>query len=156
MRDLDAVGKEITGEIQALHSRVTKLEQVSHDLPRRRNVDEELDKAWREWEATFDATKDSIILTDGDFKIIQANLAASQLFGRPLDEIIGKTCYQLLHGTDRPPKECPLAKAKKTKKHEDVEFYLPQKGIWVIASVDPILDDHGEVSSAVHIIRDIT
>ena len=156
MRDLDAVGKEITGEIQALHSRVTKLEQVSHDLPRRRNVDEELDNAWREWEATFDATKDSVILTDGDFKIIQANLAASQLFGRSLDEIIGKTCYQLLHGTDRPPKECPLAKAKKTKKHEDVEFYLPQKGIWVIASVDPILDDHGEVSSAVHIIRDIT
>ena len=156
MRDLDAGGKEITGEIQALHSRVTKLEQVSHDLPRRRNVDEELDKAWREWEATFDATKDSVILTDGDFKIIQANLAASQLFGRSLDEIIGKTCYQLLHGTDRPPKECPLAKAKKTKKHEDVEFYLPQKGIWVIASVDPILDDQGEVSSAVHIIRDIT
>jgi len=156
MRDLDAGGKEITGEIKALHSRVTKLEQTSRSLAGHKDADEELDNAWREWEATFDATKDSIILTDGDFKIVQANLAASQLFGRPLDEIIGKTCYQLLHGTDRHPKECPLAKAKKTKKHEDAEFYLPQKGIWVIASVDPILDDQGEVSSAVHIIRDIT
>jgi PAS domain S-box-containing protein len=156
MRDLDAGGKEITGEIQALHSRVTKLEQTSRSLARHKDADEELDKAWREWETTFDAIKDSVILTDSDFKIIQANLATSRLFDKPLDEIIGKTCYQLLHGTKRPPKECPLAKAKKTKKHEDMEFYLPQKGIWVIASVDPILDDQGEVSSAVHIIRDIT
>jgi len=156
MQDVDAGGIELTGEIGALHSRITRLEQVSHDLPRRRNVDEELDLAWREWESTFDATKDSIILTDNEFKIVQANLAASRLFDSPLDQMVGKTCWQLVHGTDHPPKDCPLEKAKITKKHEEIELYLPEKNVWVIASVDPVFDQQGNLTGAVHIIRDIT
>jgi PAS domain S-box-containing protein len=156
MGDVDASGRELTGEIGALHSRVIKLEQVSHELTRHKNVDEELDKAWHEWETTFDATKDSIILTDNEFRIIQANLAASQLFGKSLDEIIGKTCWHLVHGIDHPPKECPLKRAKDSKKHEEIEIYLPQKGIWATDSVDPILDEQDGLTGAVHIIRDIT
>jgi PAS domain S-box-containing protein len=156
MRDVDAGERELTGETQALHSRITKLEQVSHNLPGHKNVDEELDRAWREWKSTFDAIKDSIILTDGEFKIIQANLASSQLFGRPLDQVIGKTCWQLVHGTNEAPEGCPLKRAKDTKKHEEMEVYLPQKGIWAADSVDPVLDEQGRLTGVVHIIRDIT
>jgi PAS domain S-box-containing protein len=145
MRDVDAGERELTGETQALHSRITKLEQVSHNLPGHKNVDEELDRAWREWKSTFDAIKDSIILTDGEFKIIQANLASSQLFGRPLDQVIGKTCWQLVHGTNEAPEGCPLKRAKDTKKHEEMEVYLPQKGIWAADSVDPVLDEQGQL-----------
>jgi PAS domain S-box-containing protein len=156
MGDVDASGRELTGEIGALHSSITKLEQVSHELARHKNVDEELDKAWHEWETTFDAIKDSIILTDNEFRIVQANRAASQLFDRPLDQIIGKTCWQLVHGIDHPPEECPLKGAKDSKKHEEIELYLPQNGIWVTDSVDPILDEQGGLTGVVHIIRDIT
>jgi PAS domain S-box-containing protein len=156
MQDVDAGGRELTGEIGALHSRITRLEQVSHESTTHKNVDEELDNAWREWKATFDAAKDSIILTDGEFRIVQANLAASQLFGGPLDQIIGKTCWQLIHGTDYPPRDCPLEKAKTTKKHEEIELYLPQKDVWVTASVDPVFDQQGNLSGAIHIIKDIT
>jgi len=156
MQDVDAGGRELTGEIQALHSRIAKLEQVSHNLSKQKNVDDELDKAWREWETTFDAIKDSIILTDNESRIVQANLASSQLFGKSLDEILGKTCWQLVHGIDHPPEECPLKRAKTTKKREEIELYLPQKGIWVIASVDPVFDQQGNLCGAVHIIRDIT
>jgi PAS domain S-box-containing protein len=156
MGDLDAGGRELTGEIGVIHSRITRLEQVSHELTMHKNVDDELDKAWREWETTFDATKDSIILTDNEFRIIQANLAVSRLFDRPLDQIVGKTCWQLVHGTDRPPKDCPLEKAKATKKHVEIELHLPQNGIWVADSVDPVFDQQGSLTGAVHIIRDIT
>jgi len=156
MQDLDAGGRELTGGIQALHSRITRLEQVSHELVNQKNVDEELDLAWREWESTFDAAKDSIVLTDGEFKIIQANLAASRLFAKPIDQIVGKTCWQLVHGTDHPPRDCPLEKAKTTKKHEEIELHLPQKGVWVADSVDPVFDQQGNLSGAIHIIRDVT
>jgi PAS domain S-box-containing protein len=156
MRDVDAGERELTGETQALHSHITKLEQVSQNLPGHKNVDEELDRAWREWKSTFDAIKDSVILTDGEFKIIQANLASSQFFGRPLDQVIGKTCWQLVHGANEAPEGCPLKRAKDTKKHEEMEFYLPQKGIWAADSVDPVLDEQGRLTGVVHIIRDIT
>jgi PAS domain S-box-containing protein len=156
MQDLDDGGRELTGGIQALHSRITRLEQVSHELVNQKNVDEELDLAWREWESTFDAAKDSIVLTDSEFKIIQANLAASRLFAKPIDQIVGKTCWQLVHETDHPPRDCPLEKAKTTKKHEEIELHLPQKGVWVADSVDPVFDQQGNLSGAIHIIRDVT
>jgi PAS domain S-box-containing protein len=156
MQDVDAGGGELTGGIQALHSRITKLEQVSHNLPGHKNVDEELDNAWREWETTFDAAKDSIILTDSEFTIVQANLAASRLFDRPLDQIVGRTCWQLVHGTNEAPEECPLKRAKTTKKHEEIELYLPQNGIWAADSVDPVFGQQGNLTGVIHIIRDIT
>jgi PAS domain S-box-containing protein len=156
MQDLDAGKKEITGEIEALHQRVGKLEQVSQDSAKPKNAEEELDKAWREWETTFDATKDAIILTDSEFKIVEANLATSVLFGKPLDEIIGRTCWKLIHGSDKPPKNCPLKKIKDTKKHEEIELYLSEKGIWVEASVSPILNREGNINGVIHIIKDIT
>jgi PAS domain S-box-containing protein len=156
MGDVDDGGRELSGEIGALHSRITRLEQVSHELVNQKNVDEELDKAWHEWETTFDAAKDSIVLTDSEFKIIQANLAASRLFAKPIDQIVGKTCWQLVHGTDHPPRDCPLEKARSSRKHEEIEIYLPQKDIWVTASVDPVFDQQGNLSGAIHIIRDVT
>jgi len=153
---LDAGKKEITGEIQALCQRVGKLEQVSQNLAKPKNAEDELDKAWREWETTFDATKDSIILTDNEFRIIEANVATSQLFGKPIDQIVGMTCWKLIHGSDKPPKNCPLKKIKDTKKHEEIELYLSEKGIWVEASVSPILDQQGNINGVIHIIKDIT
>jgi len=156
MRDLDDSRRGLTREVKALHSRIAKLEQTSHNLLKSGSVDEELDRAWREWETTFDATKDVIILTDNEFTIVQANLATSQLFGKPLDRIVGMTCWQLVHGTDHPPKDCPLKTAKGTKKHEEIELYLPEKNVWVIASVDPVFDQQGNLCGAIHIIRDVT
>jgi len=128
MQDLDAGGRELTGGIQALHSRITRLEQVSHELVNQKNVDEELDRAWREWESTFDAAKDSIVLTDSEFKIIQANLAASRLFAKPLDQIVGKTCWQLIHGIDHPPQRLSAGKSKNLTKTRGNRASFTTKG----------------------------
>ncbi len=156
MRDSGKRGRESIQEAQQLCAHVAKLERVSQHLAKRKSADEELDKAWGEWEKTFDATKDSIMVLDSERKIVQANVAASRFFRKPLDQIVGKTCWHVVHGTKEPPKECPLKEALYTKKHEETELYLPEKGVWIEVSVDPILDDEGNVSSAVHIIRDIT
>lgn len=121
-----------------------------------RNVTKVLQKALEQWEVTFNATQDSIMLVDNDFRVLKANLATSGLLGKPLDDILGSRCYELIHGTNVAPDICPLKKMKKTKVREKVELHIPDKDIWVATSVDPILDDKGDVSSTVHIIRDIT
>jgi len=156
MHDSGKSGRESIEEAQKLRARVAKLERVSRQLAKRKSADEQLDKAWSEWEKTFDATKDSIMLLDSEFKIVQANLATSRFLGKPLDQIVGSRCWRVVHGTKQPPKECPLRQAQHTKKHEEIELRIPEKDIWITASVDPILDDQGNVNSAIHIIRDIT
>ena len=140
-------------EIQILKKRVKELEKSETEHQR---AEEVLTNALGEWWVTFDSAKDLIMMLDAGFKISRANLATTRFLDKPIKEIVGKTCYRLFHGTDRPPEGCPLEKMRKTKKHEEKEFYLSEKDIWILVSIDPILDKKGNVRGAVHIIRDVT
>ena len=70
------------------------------DITDLKKARETLKKALEEWESTFNAAEDSIMLINTEFKIVQANLATSRFLGKPLNEILGKTCHHLFHGTD--------------------------------------------------------
>lgn len=138
-------------------ARTTKLESITpRQTASHNDADKELDQAWGEWETTFDAIQDSIMLLDCEFNVVQANAATSRILGRPLDEIVGKKCYELVHETDAIFEGCPLKKALSTKKRQEVAMYLASKDIWAAVSVDPILDEQGNMTGAVHILRDIT
>jgi len=156
MPDKETGGRRSIDRAEQLRAHAAKLERISRNTSKPRSVDEELDKAWSEWETTFDAIQDSIMLLDCEFNVVQANAATSRLLGKPLDEIIGKKCCRLVHGTDEPPEGCPLRKAQTTKKRQKAELHIAEKDIWAAVSVDPILDDQGNVTGVVHTIRDIT
>ena len=156
MRDSRASGKKPINEVEKLRARVAILESENRKLTKPSSADEELGKAWAEWEKTFDAARDSIMVIDSEFKISQANLATSRLLGKPVDEIVGQTCWQVVHGTEEPPEKCPLKAALHSKNHEEMELYVPEMDIWIEVSTDPILDEQGNINRAIHIIRDIT
>ncbi len=121
-----------------------------------RNVTKALQNALKQWETTFNTTQDSIILIDPDFTILKANMATSNLLGKPLDDILGSKCYELFHGTNAAPDICPHKKVKETKKHGEMELHIPDKDIWIAISTDPILDENGNMSGMVHVVRNIT
>jgi PAS domain S-box-containing protein len=156
MRSSEAGGRGYTEEIAALRARVAELERVNRRLTKSRGAEEDLDKAWTEWERTFDAVRDSVMILDGDFRIVQANLATSRFSGKPLEEIIGQSCWQIIHGKDGPCTECPARVAVDTGNHQDAEFRMPEKDIWIEVSTDPIVDGQGKVDRVIHILRDIT
>ena len=156
MRDSQASGKKPINEVEKLRARVAILESENRKLTKSSSADEELGKAWAEWEKTFDGARDSIMVIDSEFKISQANLATSHLLGKPVDEIVGQTCWQVVHGTEEPPEKCPLKAALYSKNHEEMELHVPEKDIWIEVSTDPILDEQGNINRAIHIIRDIT
>jgi PAS domain S-box-containing protein len=96
------------------------------------------------------------MILDGDFRIVQANLATSRFLGKSLEEIIGQSCWQIIHGKDGPCTECPARVAVDTGNHQEAEFRMPEKDIWIEVSTDPILDGQGKVDRVIHILRDIT
>ena len=109
-----------------------------------------------EWLRIFDATRDSIIVLDGEFKVVRANAATSRMLGMPLEEIIGKKCWQLVHGTPEAPEDCPLKCADRTNLHGETELFLPDKGIWIEISTNRLSDDKGDAAGVVHVLRDVT
>ena len=104
--------------------------------------------------ATFNAVSDGILLTDADFTIVQCNPAATRLYGKPREEIIGKKCYHLLQHTNYPILECPLKDVKTTKQRQTLIW--DQSGRWLEIKADPLLDAQGNFAGMVHVITDIT
>ncbi|MBN2588922.1 MAG: PAS domain S-box protein [Sedimentisphaerales bacterium] len=109
----------------------------------------------KQWQETFNAITDGICILDKDGdKIIECNKAMIKLFKRPQSEIIGHSCCELLHDSKEPVKKCPLAKMMNTKRSEEADLQVGDK--WVNVKVEPLIDDKGNLTGAVHIISDIT
>lgn|GEM_PF-3429471 len=108
----------------------------------------------QEWEQAFDATNDVIWIVDREQRILRCNQTSEALFGRPAAEMIGKYCWEIVHGTACPIPECPFPHAKVSCRRESVELQVDD--CWFEVTVDPILDESGDFSRAVHIIRDIS
>ncbi len=77
-----------------------------------RDENTRLQKAIRDskedWERTFDAIPDSIMLLDQECRIIRANRATLEFLGLTHDEIIGRHCFAVTHKSSCQPSECPL------------------------------------------------
>ncbi len=111
----------------------------------------------REWEVTFDAIADGIAILDPEFTIVRANRALADLLEAPLQSLIGKKCYQVIHGLDGPLPGCPHRLAKQLGVPRSVEMDIPQLGRVFNISAYPILDGDGRgVTGMVHVMHDVT
>jgi len=107
-----------------------------------------------EWRTTFDAIKDAVSIINVEGSIIRCNRAMADLLSKPFPEIIGRKCWELMHGSTKPIPECPIVRMKKSMKRETLT--LPLMGRWFEGTADPIIDKRGKLAGAVHIIVDIT
>ncbi|MGO8835800.1 MAG: PAS domain S-box protein [Limisphaerales bacterium] len=129
---------------------------AARDITERKRAEEEVRNTAAQWQATFDAVQDLVLLLDKDFRILRANRAAAEFLGLPFDKIVGGHCFNLIHGTSVPPAECPLARMRQSRRHEEEEVLAGKGGPWLSVSVDPVFDQNGELTHVVHVARDIT
>jgi len=120
----------------------------------RKHGEEAAEKTSREWQATFDAVNDAICLLDVDNHIIRCNHTMSESFGITQEELVGRHCWEIVHGTTEPISDCPVIKIKNSLQREEIETQIKGKCLNIIAY--PILDDNHALITIVHIIRDIT
>jgi PAS domain S-box-containing protein len=117
---------------------------------------EELQIAKTQWESTFDAVPDLIILVDRDHKIIRCNRAFAERIGLKPQDTIGKKCYKLIHGTDYPPDFCPHEKLLKDETDHMEEVYEKTLDAYLQITTSPLKDSQGRVYASVHVARDIS
>ena len=84
------------------------------------------------------------------------NKAYADIFKKHPRELVGKTCYELVHGTSEPIPDCPHRKTLETREPAIAEFFEPHLGAYLEVSTSPIFNEQGEVVASVHITRDIT
>jgi PAS domain S-box-containing protein len=115
-----------------------------------------LSKAKEEWERTFDAVPDLIMILDDRYRILRANRATADALGMTPEELIGQTCFERIHGQDAPVSTCPHSRvlADGTAHHSEVaEERLG--GVFEV-SVYPLHDAEGRLFGSVHVAHNIT
>ena len=127
---------------------------VITDVSERHRAQEETAAAAREWQTTFNAVSDSVAIVERGGRIVRCNEATARLIGKPVEEIVGQCCWELVHGADEPIENCPYTRMKASHHTETEE--MQHRNRWLSVTVDPILDEHGEIASAVHTMADIT
>ena len=88
--------------------------------------------------------------------IIRVNKSTCDSLKKNPEELIGKHCYEVVHGTNEPWPNCPAEKTFKTIQTVTVEINDPNIGLPLLVTTSPILDGRGELVQCVHVAKDIT
>jgi len=130
--------------------------QLAEQINERTLIEEKISKAKKDWEETFDAITDPIMLVDKDYKITRANKAMAKKLGVALPNVVGLTCYQAVHGVNEPPSFCPHTALLADGRPHSTEIHEERLGGDYFISVSPLCSAEGKLNGSVHYARDIT
>jgi PAS domain S-box-containing protein/putative nucleotidyltransferase with HDIG domain len=102
--------------------------------------------------AAFDAMGDAACVLSADRMIVDCNEAMCGLVGRGRAEIIGRRCWDLLHGAPGPVEGCPMDKARRSGRSETAALEIGDRRMDV--TIHPMRDGAGDVTGAIHIMSD--
>ncbi len=121
-----------------------------------RRLRDHIEKAKQEWEQTFDSIPDLILILDKDRRILRANRPMADMLGMSVQDLVGKHCYQYMHGTAGPPDICPLKDVGDHEKTYCGEITFENlKGDYEV-TLSPIIAKNGVLEGIVHVCRDVT
>ncbi len=112
--------------------------------------------AKREWERTFDAIPDLIFILDRHHRIRRANRAAAERLGLSFKELVGRPCYEIVHGLSEPPAWCPHGRTLQDGGTHQAEVCEEKAGGWFLVTTTPLWSPAGRLAGSVHVARDIT
>ncbi|MFC1915117.1 GAF domain-containing protein [Chloroflexota bacterium] len=109
-----------------------------------------------------DGVEDELIIIDRESRIIFANSAARDKFLKETESPIGKPCYRVLYGLDKPCTaplwECPLRKVFESGRTVTVVHpeRIPGSDTYLKITAYPLRDNSGGIKSVVELRRDVT
>lgn len=109
-----------------------------------------------QWQATFDAITDLVSVQDKESRLVRVNKAYADILKTKPEDLIGKHCYEVLHGTSCPFDNCPHVQTMNTKKTVTEELFEPRLGVFLEVSTSPIFNEAGETTGTIHLAKDIT
>jgi PAS domain S-box-containing protein len=146
---------EVSTSAISIHNRWYAL-GIIRDVTQRKHNEEELARASREWERTFNAVPDLIAILDNEYRIVRVNKAMADRLGAKPEELVGTACHAGVHGTDRPPPYCPHTQLPADGREHSAEVFEERLGSDYFVTAAPLHDPDGRLIGSVHVAHDIT
>jgi len=160
--EFDIIRKD--GAIRHLHLSNMKVlwngkeqsQTIYNDITERKQAEKRLQESSREWRTTFDSITDLIMIHDKDNRIVRVNKAVADMLRTTPQELIGKFCHEVMHGTKEPPVNCPHLQTFINGKPTSMETFNVDLGVHFQESASPLFNEKGEITGSVVVARDVT
>ncbi len=156
----DEVAKAKTGLEQRVIDRTEDLQRANIELNREATERKKREEFIRN---IFESIDEGLIVIGKDYRIISVNRAYCDQSRKSAEDIVGKYCFQISHGSDAPcyenGEECPVKYTFATGKPQRVlHMHCGDDGNTVsVETISyPLRDLSGNVISAIEIMNDIT
>jgi PAS domain S-box-containing protein len=106
----------------------------------------------QEIKSTLTNIQDMLFIINNTYTIKRISNTLMDILNLPEQEIIGKKCYQIMHGTDKPPEYCPYIN-NTTSQTQHQTYYEPHLNKNLEITITPINDDQGTLIGSVNIIK---
>lgn len=116
---------------------------------------EDVSRAKQEWETTFNSASEGIIMVSKDHRITRVNSTAAAMLGGEAKDLLGRRCYEVVHKTSEAPASCLMRQAYADSTTSSAE-QENEDGSTLEIIVDPVHDEQGVFTGAVHFLRDTT
>ncbi len=135
---------------------------LARDITERKAAEKELrrsekryKKLWQEFQALLDGIPDSITLLDLDRRVVWANRGAAVMLKRPIEELAGRLCHELVQGRPTPCGECAMTLSLASGQAEEGMEKLADGSSWGVKTF-PLKDESGRVTRVIRLASDIT
>lgn len=135
---------------------VIHIVSTAKDITERKRAETQLQRAKEEWERTFDAIDDIIILLDEQRRVSRINRAAAKIFSSQQEDLVDKHCYQIFQKRSEPCPECPVTRTFHDHRSHSGEIEHAHIGKRLFVSASLIFDRDGNFAGVVHIGKDVT
>ena len=108
-----------------------------------------------ELQSILTSIQDMVFIINKEFTIVHISQKLTKILNLPEYKIIGKKCYELIHGTDSPPSHCPY-KNDSTNLTQYHSYYEPYLKKTLEIKISPLLDNDGAILGSVNILKEKT
>ncbi len=129
---------------------------IYDDISEQRETQRQIIHAKEQWEKTFDAMSDCVTILDADLKIVRANKASQELFGRPYSQLIGSYCFTLFAGENSYCDPCPALETLRTAANSSQTLTHAHLGRTYHVSCSLLNSVDSGAPDLIHVARDIT
>ncbi len=126
------------------------------DITAEARAQREVQRAKTEWERTFNAVQDLILILDSQRRVVRANKALAARFEITPEEMIGAGCDQPLKSDRTLAPLCPMGPSGEDAGDQFLEVTDDGLGGVFDLRVSPMRDEQGRFLGTAHIGRDIT
>jgi len=143
---------------------ITRLEDgtctcVMHDITGLREREQAVRSSERFLSTIFDSIRDPFCIIDRNYTIVRANAAYAQLKNRTVEDLIDRTCFQVLQDRNEVCDGCVIRKTLQSSdpcaKEKKVTLSNGET-TWLEIYTYPLLDESSELTHVIEYTRDVT